>query len=287
MFGQVWNNGTIRKYVIYFGTLFNQVYLQRDNSAGDVVQTMKVPLNYGPKEKFLARLEGNPNLDRPVAITLPRMSFEIINIAYDSTRKLSTVGKLTAPDPNNPNKARYQYNPIPYNFEFSLYIMVKNAEDGTRIVEQILPFFAPEWTATLNLNKDLGVKYDIPVILESVMQQDTYEGNFEERRAIIWTLNFTMKGYIFGPTRTGGIISQAETHMRIPPAEIDISDATTLNTTSTVDMSVRPGMTANGQPINYYGDSDFGPTNSLDRSAIGSDDNYGFITEFEENIYVG
>lgn len=282
MFGQTWNNGTIRKYVIYFGTLFNEVYLQRDNAAGVTVQTMKVPLNYGPKEKFLARLQGNPNLDRQIAITLPRMAFEIINISYDPTRKLQTIGKRVSPQANG--IAKYQYNPVPYNFEFSLYIMVKNAEDGTRIVEQILPFFAPEFTATLNLNKDLNEKYDIPITLDSVSQEDSYEGNFEERRAIIWTLNFTLKGYIFGPTRTTKMITQAETNFRVPPAEFTISDASSQNSPITVHMETRAGMTANNQPINYFGSFEHGPTDSVDKSLIGPNDNYGFITEFEENI---
>lgn len=256
--------------------MFNDVWLTRDDGSGNRVQTMKVPLNYGPKEKFLARLEGNPNLDRQIAITLPRMSFEIINFAYDPQRKMNTIGRISSIDPDDPGKSRFQYNPIPYDIEFSLYIMVKNAEDGTRIVEQILPFFAPEWTATLNLNPDLGIKYDIPVMLNSISQQDTYEGAFTERRAIIWTLNFTMKAYIFGPTRSGKIIKQTEINIKIPENGVSVDEAPP-TTPNSVEITITPGLTANGEPTSNA-------SLSIDKSLIKATDNYGFIIDFNENF---
>lgn len=279
MFGQVWSNNTIRKYVIYFGTLFNNVWLQRDNNDREVVQTMKVPLNYGPKEKFLARLEGNPNLDRSIAITLPRMSFEIINFAYDPSRKLTTIGRSKTTNPDNPDQMFYQYNPVPYDIEFSLYIMVKNQEDGTRIVEQILPFFTPDFTATLNVNPQMGVKYDVPLTLNSIQQQDTYEGDFIERRSIIWTLNFTMKAWMFGPVRSGDIIKSAEPNIIVPPSNVTIHEAAdgTTNVDPIIEITVRPGLTANGQPTSN-------PTLSITSDLISADDNYGFIVEFMENL---
>lgn len=276
MFGQIWNHGSIRKYVIFFGTMFNQVYITRENSDGDTIQTMKVPLNYGPKEKFLARLDGNSSLDRPIAISLPRMAFEIINFSYDPTRKLTTLGRVRGEDPSNPDRMQYQYNPVPYDIQFNLYIMVKNAEDGTRIVEQILPFFAPEFTATLNVNPELGIKYDVPISLDSVSQEDTYEGNFENRRAIIWTLSFTMKAYIFGPTRTASVIKQAEINMKlIPPgvANNEVSAAIA----SAVEITVIPGLTANGTPTSNA-------SLSIDKGLIKSTDDYGFITDFQDNF---
>lgn len=280
MFGQVWNNNTIRKYVIYFGTLFNNVWLQRDNNERQIVQTMKVPLNYGPKEKFLARLEGNPNLDRNIAITLPRMSFEIINFAYDPSRKLTTIGRQKAVNPDNPDEMFYQYNPVPYDIEFSLYIMVKNQEDGTRIVEQILPFFTPDFTATLNVNPQMGVKYDVPLIMNSISQQDTYEGDFIERRAIIWTLNFTMKAWMFGPVRSSSVIKSAEPNIIVPPGNITVQEASegTTNVDPVIEITVKPGLTANGQPTTD-------PTLSITPDMIKSTDNYGFIIEFTEHLY--
>ena len=276
MFGQIWNNGNLRKYVVYFGNLFNEIYIQRDDAAGDVVQTMKVPLNYGPKEKFLARLEGNPTLDRPVAIQLPRMSFEMTNFSYAADRKLSSIGRISALS-TDPTRMSYQYNPIPYDIEFSLYIMVKNAEDGTRIIEQILPYFTPEWTGTLNILQDISASYDIPVIINSVTQEDTYEGNFETRRALIWTLTFTMKAYLFGPTRTGDIITQAEISIKNVNYDTDVYDATANTTANTVVVTVRPGLTANGQPTSNA-------SLSISRNLITANDNYGFIRDFEENI---
>jgi len=254
------------------------VYLQRDTSDGNVQQTIKVPLGYGPKEKFLARLEGNPDLVRPIALQLPRMSFIMGDMSYDASRKLPSIGKMRRTNPDNPDQAQFQYNPVPYNFSFDLHIMVKNAEDGTRIVENILPFFTPDFTATLNLNSDLDQKYDIPVILTSVTQQDTYEGNFEQRRAIIWTLSFTLKGYLFGPTRSASVIKQSEINVMIPNIGVVVDDATPDNSDLAFGITVTPGLTANGGPTSNA-------SLSIDKSLISKDDNYGFITDFEEGTY--
>ena len=201
MFNQVFYHDTIRKYVILFGTLFNDVYINKVYQ-GETTKTFKVPISYGPKEKFVARLTQDPNLTKPVAIQLPRMAFEITNIRYAPERKLPTINKIAVQNPSDPSKLSYQYNPVPYDVDFSLYIMVKQADDGTRILEQILPFFTPDWTPTVNLDSTMQHKYDIPVVLNTVSAQDTYEGDFVSRRALIWTLTFTLKGYVFGPTRT-------------------------------------------------------------------------------------
>ena len=154
--------------------------------------------------------------------------------------------------------------------------MVKNAEDGTRIVEQILPFFAPEWTATLNINPDLGIKYDVPVVLNSISQQDTYEGDFITRRAIIWTLNFTMKAYIFGPTRTGNIVKQAEVNIKVPEGGVSVNEALP-TTPNTIEITITPGLTANGEPT-------ANASLSIDSGLIKATDNYGFIVDFQENF---
>ena len=200
MFNQVFYHDTIRKYVVLFGTIFNDVYILKGDGT-DTTQTIKVPISYGPKQKFISRLEQDPNLNKPVAIQLPRMGFEMTNIDYASERKLLTINKIAVQNSSSPNKLSYQYMPVPYDFNFSLYILVKNANDGTRILEQILPFFTPDWTATLNLDSTMNHKYDIPIILNNIKSEDTYEGNFVERRVLTWTLDFTLKGYIFGPTR--------------------------------------------------------------------------------------
>ena len=253
MFGQTFGHGTLRKYVIYFGTLFNNISVNRFNGNGTLIQNMKVPLHYGPREKFLARLDGNPNLDRPIAIQLPRMSFEMTGLTYDPARKLQTLNKIKAVNPNNPNSVLYQYQPVPYNIEFTLSIMVKNAEDGTYIIEQVLPYFTPEWTATLNLNPDMGDsgKYDVPVTFDSITSQDEYEGDFLQRRALIWTLQFTMKGWLFGPTKNNGsIIKEIDVNVRVPGGNRNARDGSPQNSGVTANIDIKPGLTANGESVN-------------------------------------
>jgi hypothetical protein len=213
MFASTFHHNTLRKYVILFGTIFNNIYVTRQNNEGVTIQTLKVPLSYGPKEKYLARLEGNPGLDNKIAMTVPRISFEMTTFQYDPDRKLNSLNRRMK---NN----KSQYQPVPYNIGFRLSILVKNAEDGTKIVEQILPYFTPDWTASVHLIPDLEEDpWDIPIILNDVSTEDTYEGNFETRRAIIWTLDFTLKGYLFGPTKTigsgdGGVIKYINVNFR-------------------------------------------------------------------------
>jgi len=252
MFGYTFGHGTLRKYIIYFGTLFNNIWVKRYDSGGNLIQNMKVPLNYGPREKFLARLDGNPDLNRPIATQLPRMSFEITGVTYDSTRKLPMTNKITAPDPSDPTGVLYQYMPVPYNIDMTLSIMVKNAEDGTYIIEQILPYFNPMWSATLNLVPEMGIKHDIPITLDNIVCEDTYEGDFMNRRAIIWTLNFTLKGYFFGPSISAntGIIKEIDANISIPPGNVLMEYATQNNSPSGTRLEIFPAQYANGQPAN-------------------------------------
>lgn len=276
MFGQTWSHDTIRKYVILFGTLFDSIYINRKNNAGETVQTLKIPLNYGPKEKFLARLNSDSTLSQSTAITLPRMAFDITTMNYAAERKQNTINRLTKAYATDKNKVSYQYAPVPYDFTFSLYVMVKNADDGTQIIEQILPYFTPEWTATVNLVPGIDGKFDIPIILNDVSMEDTYEGNFETRRAIIYTLTFTMKGWLFGPTKTSDIIKEINVDIRIPNSDVLPIVANTAIGNSVV-ITVTPGLTANGQPT-----SNAAASVASDNIAVG--DNYGFIVDFEENM---
>lgn len=266
MFNSTFYHGTIRKYVTLFGTMFNDIHITRDLSDG-TISTLKVPLSYGPKEKALARLDANPQLDNSVAITLPRMGFEITSMSYDGTRKLQTLQKNVK---HGDGIATHQYVPVPYNISFTLYIMVKNAEDGTKIVEQILPYFTPDWTPTVDLIPEMGLKYDIPVVLLNALPQDTYEGDYSERRVLTWTLDFLLKGYVFGPVKQSGLITLADVNFFDVNSYDSIDSAIGVaNTASTI--TVIPGLTANGQPT----------TNaelSISRSAISATDNYGYIT---------
>tara|TARA_R110000822_G_scaffold5031_5_gene21789 strand:+ start:9166 stop:9993 length:828 start_codon:yes stop_codon:yes gene_type:complete len=275
MFGQTWSHNTIRKYIILFGTLFDKMYINRENSAGETIQTLKIPLSYGPKEKFLARINMDSNLDRPIATVLPRMSFELITMNYAADRKLNTINKMSKVTTAN-NEVQYQYSPVPYDFSFQLAIMVKNAEDGTKIIEQILPYFTPEWTATVNLMPDVNGKYDIPIVLNDITTQDSYEGDFTTRRALIHTLTFTMKGYLFGPTRKSKIIKDIDVDIRIPRETTIPLVANTL-TANTVVINVKPGMLANGSPTSNA-------SVSVPIGDINAGDDYGFLLDFTENL---
>ena len=205
MFGY-FSHGLIRKYVIVFGSMFNDLTVQRNNGSSRI-QTLAVPIAYGPKQKFLVRLDTDPNLDREIAISLPRIGFELSGISYDSNRKLNSAQKNTY-DHTDKNFRKTQYTPVPYNIDFTMSIFVKNADDGTQILEQILPYFKPEWNMSVNLVPEMNIKMDIPTVLNSVDFEDTYDGDFQTRRAIIWNLNFTMKGYLYGPVSNQGVIKR-------------------------------------------------------------------------------
>jgi hypothetical protein len=191
----------LRKTIISFGTLFNNITIQRVNNNGDVSSSLQVPLAYSPTQKFLARLEQSPDLNKPVQISLPRISFEFIGLYYDAQRKITTTQFFVSKDKNN-NELRRAYMPVPYNMDFELSIFTKTNDDMLQIVEQILPFFQPHFTLTVDLVEQIGEKRDIPVILNSISMDDTYEGTFDSRRALIYTLKFTAKTYLFGPIST-------------------------------------------------------------------------------------
>jgi len=194
MFGTYFYHQTSRKMVVAFGTLFNNIEVRKTDSADAVVEVIKIPLSYGPKDKMLVRISQDPNLNPKVALTVPRMGFELTSMTYDGARKLNTMGRNVKKGTTGLKK---QFNPVPYNWDFSLYVFVKNAEDGTQILEQILPFFTPEFTVTMTLVSGMTIKMDIPLVLNSVTSEDSYEGDFATRRSIIWTLSFLMKGYLY------------------------------------------------------------------------------------------
>ena len=213
MLGQYFYNESLRKCIIAFGSLFNDIYITRKNASGTDSQSMKVPLAYGPKQKFMVRLDADPNLDQKVAITLPRIGFEIAGFDYDPSRKLNRIIKRKKVS-NTTDKAlkqmNTQYSPVPYNLNFKLFVMTKNSDDGIQIVEQILPFFQPEYTVTIKEVPEMSVIRDVPIVLNNIGYEDTYTGSFTERRAIIYTLNFTAKAYVYGPVTTAKPITKAE-----------------------------------------------------------------------------
>jgi len=198
MLGTYYYHEIIRKTIIGFGTLFNNIYVKHQDSNDAIVQEMKVPLAYGPSQKFLARLEQQPDLNKMVAITLPRMSFEMTDIAYDATRKSGITQTFKAVDTRD-SKLKKVYMPVPYNLGFELSIMCKLNDDALQIVEQILPYFQPSFNLTVDLVQSIGEKRDIPIVLSNISFVDDYEGDFATRRALIYTLRFEAKTYLFGP----------------------------------------------------------------------------------------
>lgn len=185
-----------------FGTLFNDIEIKHKNRAGDDFSIIKVPIAYGPIQKFLARIEQSPNVRKEVAITLPRMSFEMVGVSYDPSRKSSTLQTFKSVNSDN-NQIVRNYMPVPYNVKFRLSIMSKLNEDALQIVEQILPYFQPHLNITVDLISSIGEKRDIPMVLENITMDDQYEGDFTTRRVLIYSLDFTAKTYLFGPTTTG------------------------------------------------------------------------------------
>ena len=206
MLGQQFYHETMRKVVVSFGTLFNNIQIVRKNSSGVITQSMKVPLAYGPQQKFLARLNNDPSLGAKVAVTLPRLGFEMTGITYDPNRKLNRVQKMRKVKTSDSSKIDTQYMPVPYNINFTLYAMAKNSDDALQIVEQILPYFQPDYTLTINDMADMGIKRDVPIILNDVSYEDNCQGDFTERRAIIYTLAFTAKFYLYGPVTSSSVI---------------------------------------------------------------------------------
>ena len=184
-----------------FGTLFNNIQIKHKDNAGDDFSIITVPIAYGPVQKFLARIEQVPDLKKRVAITLPRMSFEMTGISYDSSRKSSTMQTFKALDQAN-NELTKVFMPVPYNVNFRLSIMSKLNEDALQVVEQILPYFQPHFNLTVDLISSIGEKRDIPMILERIAMDDQYEGDFTTRRVLVYTLDFVAKTYLFGPAGT-------------------------------------------------------------------------------------
>ena len=263
MFGHRFYNETTRRYVAVFGTLFNDMVIYRRDNSGNIVQTIKVPVNYGPVQKFLSRIEQDRDLNAP-AMTLPRISFEITGMSYDGERKLTNTIRNSVTNQSDAAAFRSQFSPAPYNLEFQLNIMTKFAEDGTKILEQIIPFFKPEQTLTVRLIDELDLYLDVPIILNSVSTEDIYEGDYETRRSLLWTLSFTLKGYYFGPKTDKKIIKFVEANAY--DGMDDTRPPQTLN--------VYPGMTAQGEPTTD-------PTQSVDWAEIDFEDNWAYIVEYE------
>jgi len=237
MFGYFYNE-ILRRTIISFGTLFNNITIEQDNSV------LKVPLAYGPTQKFLARIEQSPDLNKPTAITLPRMSFEFTGLTYDPTRKVTTTQQFSVKDPNDGTEVKKAFMPVPYNMQFELSVMTKLNDDALQVVEQILPYFQPAYNLTVELVETIKEKRDIPVVLENITMEDDYEGDFTKRRVLLYTLRFTAKTYLFGPvsSATKDVIKRATVSY--------LTGTDTSNSERVLSYSVTPRATKN-----YTGDS--------------------------------
>ena len=210
MLGTQFYHESIRKVIVSFGTMFNNINLVRKDNSGSIIQSMKVPLAYGPREKFLVRLNEDADLTKQVAITLPRIGFEIQNLEYDSARKLNRVQRFKKVKGAQAKQLDAQYMPVPYNLSIELYVMAKQSDDALQIVEQILPYFQPDYTLTINDNVAMDSKRDVPIVLNSISYEDNYQGDFTTRRALIYTLSFTAKFYLYGPVTSSKVIKTVQ-----------------------------------------------------------------------------
>jgi len=268
MFGHNYYHSAIRKYVIMFGNMFNDIDVVRYDNSGNPKQTIRVPIAYGPKETYLARLNQDPSLNKQAAIQLPRLSFEVTGYSYDSTRALNKLQRNTAIGASG-DTLRSQHVPVPYNMEFTLYGMFANQEDAVQVVEQILPFFRPEWTHSMKLVPEMGEYFDVPTVLNGMTVEDTYESDYQSRRAIIYSFTFTVKGYLFGPVTNKGVIKRVT---------LDVSQDTPTETPVSSRIVKEPALLANGSPT-------FDSTLSIPTSQISANSDYGISFEKEDYFY--
>ena len=268
MFGTYFYNESMRRMTIGFGQIFNNIQIKRKDSNGNITQSIAVTFAYAPKEKFLARLDQQASLaDREFAITLPRMSFEITGISYDASRKLTRVQKFKHVKTGAEGKIlNYNYVPVPYNVSYNLYSFTASAEAGLQIIEQILPFFQPDFTVTVNAIPELNIKRDIPIVLNSVNYEDTYSGDFSQRRAVIYTLGFTAKTYLFGPASTQKVIKESQSDI--------YTDTDTTNKAREERIIVVPN------PTSADADDDFGFTTTITDHTDGK--KYSTTTDSDE-----
>lgn len=272
MLGHSQYHGMIRKYVILFGSLFNEIYIHRRLNNGQLTKKILVPLEYGPKEKWLVRTLADPTLRKPVEVVVPRMGFELTNIAYDPTRAFQNTLKNAKPSPNNNGELLTQYVPVPFNFDVVLSVFTKNADDGTQIIEQILPYFRPEFSLTIDPIVEMGLKTDIPVVFNGINMNDLYDGDFQTRRSLTWDLSFTIKGWLYGPVSTTGIIQKAQIDAILVPGSTPIvpDDIGAYGRQDRV--TLQPGLTADGQPTT---DVDL----SIPYDQVAITDPFGFATD--------
>ena len=275
MFGQFHYHSAIRKYIIMFGNMFNDIDVVRFTSSGQSQQQLRVPIAYGPREKYLAKLRSDPDGRREIAMVLPRLSFELTSMNYAPERVLNRTHKQLGIGGGN-NTLRQTWTPVPYDLDMSLYAMFANQEDAVQVVEQILPYFRPEWTNSVKIVPELDTYVDVPTILNGMTIEDTYDGDFDTRRAIIYTFTFRIKGYLFGPVTNKGIIRRTLVNTFNPSSNTATGNVIIKTTDTKLQrMILTPGLLANGSPT-------ANSTASVPITQISANSNYGFAFDRED-----
>lgn len=229
MFGSPFYHSTLRKMMATFGTLFSNISVVRRHANGNEKERLRVPLAYGPAQKYLIKTQQDSDLTQDYAIKLPRMSFEIRQISYDAERKLNTIKVNTLPNFDNPQKVYRQYQGVPYNITVDLMILSKNIDDANQIVEQIFPWFTPAYTVTIDSIPGMEYKDDVPITLRSVQMADNYDGDFTTRRDVVWTLSFDVRAWFYGPIKDKNLITKVQTDILATPAYIDFNSRSQLD----------------------------------------------------------
>ena len=268
MLGTQFYNEAVRKTVVGFGTLFNNIELKKTVN-GQVLEVEKVPLAYGPKQKFLYRLQGNPVDGKKVAITLPRIYFEMTGIDYDAARKTPAIQKYKKAVPaegseDNAKAVISQYVPVPYNISFEVGIIAKSQDDGLQILEQILPFFQPSFSMSLKFIPDMDEVRDVAVVLNSVDFDDDWEDDFTTRRSITYSMQFTCKSYIYGPYTKASVIRKSKIIETIGDKQVNKRHAEL-----TYSPKAKTDINQDGQ------------VTAADDALVTADDDFGFNEGFE------
>ena len=257
--------GIVRKMVAVFGSIFSDISIKRVDASGNETELIKVPLMYSAKDKMITIIHTDPTLDRPYSTALPRMSFEIVDIVPDRNRALPTLERrIKEITPKDPNNLKFQWVPIPYDIKFALYVYAKNQEDAPKIVEQILPFFRPDWTPQITLVPEMGETRDVPFILDNITISDDDYGDPAARRILVYQLNFTCKTYFYGPVVKKPIIKFVDIKFDLgmpPTANVDIE--------ADEHTTIQPGLTANGTPTSNV-------SQSVSYLLINISDDYGY-----------
>lgn len=264
MFDTSFYHGTIRRYHAYFAALFSNVYVTRKTEDGDKTARIRVPIHYARRDKMLTRVQEDPAIDRKDAIFLPVMAFEMVDMRYRGERKSQTMSRIVRKT-DDPDKFWITYSSVPYDFHFRLSLLVKNADDGLKVIEQIAPYFTPDLTTKLQIVPEMDVEHEITLVLNSVVPEDDVGPNYRDRVTRIWVLDFTLQGYLYGPSKRAPVIKFANVQFNSMSSDGTLGQPFLRVTT-------RPGMTANGTPTTD-------PDESVPYMEISVDDDYDFIDE--------